>query len=302
VFEHFFDVREGGEMSNPLLSVCLITYNHETYIRQAIEGVLMQQVNFPWEFIIAEDCSPDNTRAILLEYKAKYPELIHLILQEKNVGPGRNFIDLLSAANGKYIAYFEGDDYWTDPLKLQKQVDFLETHPEYSICCHRSQALQADTGIMALLPKQGKTDSDITDLLRYNFILSLTIVFRNYHLKNYINHFWKKQSDYALHLSNAQFGKIRYLDDVMSVYRMHNSSTWSNVSISNRIESVIRDYREIDSDFDHRYSDVIKKAIKYRRKELAFVLFTSGEQRNAQNLWRGIGFKLINLMRRLGIS
>ena len=117
----------------PLLSVCLITYNHENYIRQAIEGVLMQKVNFNWELIIAEDCSTDKTRDIILEYKKKHPDFIKLILQEKNVGPAKNWMDLITKPNSKYIAYFEGDDYWTDPLKLQKQVDFLEANPDYGL-------------------------------------------------------------------------------------------------------------------------------------------------------------------------
>ena len=117
----------------PLLSVCLITYNHENYIRQAIEGVLMQKVNFNWELIIAEDCSTDKTRDIILEYKKKHPDFIKLILQEKNVGPAKNWIELITKPNSKYIAYFEGDDYWTDPLKLQKQVGFLEANPDYVI-------------------------------------------------------------------------------------------------------------------------------------------------------------------------
>ena len=118
-------------MKKPLLSVCLITYNHANYIEQAIEGVLMQSVNFSWELIIADDFSTDGTREILLKYKEKYPNFIKLLLQEKNVGPGKNFSDLLNEPQSKYIAYFEGDDYWIDPLKLQKQVDFIESHPDY---------------------------------------------------------------------------------------------------------------------------------------------------------------------------
>ena len=128
----------------PLLSVCLITYNHVKYIEQAIEGVMLQQVNFPWELIIADDCSTDGTREIVLRYQKKYPEIIKLILQEKNTGPTQNFMDLITYPSSKYIAYFEGDDYWTDPLKLQKQVDFLEANEDYSICFHEAMVLYED--------------------------------------------------------------------------------------------------------------------------------------------------------------
>ena len=99
---------------SPLVSICVITYNQEKYIAQAIDGVLMQQTDFPIELIIGEDCSPDNTRKICLDYKNKYPDKIKLLLPDKNKGSMRNFIDTMQAANGKYIALCEGDDYWTD--------------------------------------------------------------------------------------------------------------------------------------------------------------------------------------------
>lgn len=121
----------------PLLSIVTITYNHEPYIRKCIEGVLMQQVNFTMEFIIAEDCSTDGTLAICKEYAEKYPNLIQLITSENNVGAIANERRAMKAVKGKYIAFCEGDDYWTDPLKLQKQVDFLEENPEYSVTFHR---------------------------------------------------------------------------------------------------------------------------------------------------------------------
>src|SRR5260221_9377408 len=122
MFKYFFNVREGKGivMSTPLLSVCLITYNHSKFIRQAIEGVLMQSVNFSWELIIADDCSTDGTREILLEYKQKYPDFIKLILQKQNVGPAKNWLGLITSPKSKYIAYFEGDDFWIHPFKLQK--------------------------------------------------------------------------------------------------------------------------------------------------------------------------------------
>lgn len=110
----------------PLLSVCLITYNHVNYITQAVEGVLMQQTRFAWDLIIADDGSTDGTRDIIISYQKKYPDRIRLILQEKNIGPAANWRQLITTPKSKYIAYFDGDDFWADPLKLQKQVDILE--------------------------------------------------------------------------------------------------------------------------------------------------------------------------------
>ena len=123
-------------MNNPTLSICLIAYNHKEFINKAIDGILMQETNFDWNLIVADDFSTDGTRDILLDYKNKFPTKIELILQEKNVGAAQNWIDLMKAPRSKYIAYLEGDDYWTDPLKLQKQVDFLEANPEYAMTFH----------------------------------------------------------------------------------------------------------------------------------------------------------------------
>ena len=111
-------------MNKPLLSIASITYNHEQFIAQAIESWLMQKTSFEIEIIIGEDCSTDNTRAIIEKYRKLHPDLIKLIISESNVGMMPNFIRTLAACRGKYIALCEGDDYWTDPYKLQKQVDF----------------------------------------------------------------------------------------------------------------------------------------------------------------------------------
>ncbi len=120
-----------------MVSICCITYNHETFIAKAIEGFLMQQTSFPFKIIIGEDYSTDRTRDIVQKYARRHPELINLIISDTNVGILVNERRVMLEAKGKYIAFCEGDDYWTDPFKLQKQVDFLETHPEYSVCFHR---------------------------------------------------------------------------------------------------------------------------------------------------------------------
>lgn len=170
------------EKDSVLISVCLITYNHAAFIRQAIEGVLMQKIDFPWEFIIADDKSTDGTTDILLEYQKKYPRLIKLLLQEKNVGPGKNWMDLISAPKGKYIAYIEGDDYWTDNYKLQKQVNFIEANPSYSICWTQYDILK--NKILENLQwndplfQQEFTDISLENIFDINRTASLTTVFK----------------------------------------------------------------------------------------------------------------------------
>lgn len=124
-------------MKDPKLSVILITYNHEKYIRRALDSVLSQETDFPFEVVIGDDCSPDDTKNIIKEYRNNYPEQIRLVHREKNTGrPTLNVYETTMKCRGEYLAYLEGDDYWTDTKKLQKQVDFLESHPEYIACTH----------------------------------------------------------------------------------------------------------------------------------------------------------------------
>jgi len=119
------------DASEPLVSVSMITYNHNPYIIRAIEGVLCQETSFPIELLIGEDCSTDGTREIVFDYAQRFPDRIRLLTAESNVGAKANIRRVYAAARGKYMAWCEGDDYWHDPGKLQMQVDFLESHPEY---------------------------------------------------------------------------------------------------------------------------------------------------------------------------
>lgn len=122
-------------MNTPLISVKMITYNHARYISQAIECVLAQKTVFPFELVIGEDCSTDGTREIVFDYARRYPELIRVITTDQNVGMQKNSNRTSDACQGKYIAYCEGDDYWHHPEKLQKQVAYLESHPECGLVC-----------------------------------------------------------------------------------------------------------------------------------------------------------------------
>lgn len=209
--------------SDIVVSALMITYNHEPFIREAIEGVLMQQASFPVELVIGEDCSTDRTRDICLEYQQKYPEKIRLLLNEKNLGMMPNFIQTLNACTGKYIALCEGDDYWTDKLKLQKQVDFLEGNEEYMICAHdvwvkTEGELKEDFIIKKRYPK---TTFNVFDLLIYgNQIHTPSVVFRN-NLANYPEQALKSPlGDFFLWVwLTREGGLIKKLDEKMGVYR-----------------------------------------------------------------------------------
>lgn len=217
-------------MDQPTLSVCLITYNHKEFIRKAIEGVLMQQATFTWNLIIADDFSTDGTRDILMEYRGKYPDKIQLILQEKNVGAAQNWIDLIKTPCSKYIAYFEGDDYWTDPLKLQKQVDFLEANPEYVLCFHKVSLLEGTTFKEDNIISLPDNYEDIATFAKKgNYIHTPSIVFKNIIPKLPAEFKYSPIGDFFLSLLLAEGGKIKRLNDVMAVYRL-NSGIWSEKS------------------------------------------------------------------------
>ena len=226
------------EQKTVMASVCMLTYNHENFISQAIKGVLMQKTNFPIELVIGEDYSTDNTRKICIDYKEKYPDKIKLLLPDNNLGMIPNFITTLYACTGKYIALCEGDDYWTDPLKLQKQVDFLEANEDFSICFHAVKILKerektiVDDFITPEMP-------DVTDIYRLaygNYIHTPSVVFRRNEevVKSMATLLSLSIGDYPLHMLNAKYGKIKKLPETMAVYRA-GVGVWSLKDSSYRL-------------------------------------------------------------------
>jgi glycosyltransferase involved in cell wall biosynthesis len=207
----------------PILSVFNWVYNHKDFIRESIESVLIQKTSFPVEIIIHDDASNDGTREIIIEYQEKYPRLFRNILHKENQwSQGKSVMTpLFEKPNGKYIALTHGDDYWNDPYKLQKQVDFLEANEDYVASFHDVKVLKKDgilhDNFLTKLPKSWET---IEDLARYGqYIQTNTFLFRNV-TKNYPEIFNKfPAGDFALQLYILQFGKIKYFPEVMSVYR-----------------------------------------------------------------------------------
>ncbi len=243
------------------LSVCITTYNHEKYIAQAIESVLMQRTNFDYEIIIGEDDSADNTRQIVKEYKSRYPDKIRLFLNDrKNViyinghPTGRwNFINNLKHAQGKYIALLEGDDYWTDPYKLQKQVDFLDSHPNFAICFHWAGWLVEATGDIRSWnygPPEMKSFYTVDDLLEHsNFIPTCSTVFRNNVPKEFPDWYYNIEvGDLPLHIMNAQHGKIGFIDEKMAVRRWHSKGLYGGNTRYSNFHRTLRAFHLLGSE------------------------------------------------------
>jgi len=207
--------------SAPIVSVALITYNQEKYIAQCIEGIIMQETDFPFEVVISDDCSTDNTRTICCEYHEKYPGKIRLSFPKKNLGMIGNWKHTLTDCTGKYTAICEGDDYWSDPYKLQKQVSFMEQHPDYSMSAHATDILWYDKEVRKSpdIKKEYLTTKDI--ISQEWSLMTASILFRTELLDIPLWFDGLKNADYALQLLLSTKGKIGYLSDNMAVYRRH---------------------------------------------------------------------------------
>lgn len=225
-----------------IVSVCMITYNHAQFIEQAIEGVLIQETNFEFDLIISNDCSKDTSDSCIRNLIASHPKgnLVKYFNHISNIGMSLNADFALKECTGKYIALCEGDDYWTDPKKLQKQVDFLEANPDFSICFHNAEELFEDIDKPSFLycNTAQKEVSTLEDLLTNgNFIPTCSAIFRSHFLKNFPTWFIKLgMGDWILHILNAQQGKIKYINEVMGVHRIHGGGIWSgSESVKNNI-------------------------------------------------------------------
>lgn len=235
--------------SLPLISVVMITYRHEKYIQKAIEGVFLQKTNFPIEFIIANDNSPDNTDNIIKQVIKNTPDNVQVryTKHEVNKGMNPNFTWALKQAQGKYIAICDGDDYWIDENKLQKQVDFLEQNPNYAICCHNVYFLNGET-ISSQSPYDKENTQDtytLDDLASKNMIPTLSVVFHNLNINFPDWYYSSPMGDYPLFLWTAKSGKIKYFKEKMGVYRQ-NTGVWSGKQ---------KDYTKIISVFENLLPD-----------------------------------------------
>ncbi len=213
----------------PLVSIICIAYNQEKFLRQTLDGFMMQKTSFDFEILIHDDCSNDNTPEIIREYSKKYPQIFKPTFESTNKfskGDYSFFSKMFTEANGDYIALCEGDDYWTDPNKLQVQVDFMNNNLDYSICFHPVSVVFEDKkNEPYIFPEQSdKKYFTLKKLLEKNFIQTNSVMYRKINYKNF-----KLDGlplDWYIHLFHAQFGKIGFINKVMSVYRRHPGGVW----------------------------------------------------------------------------
>ncbi len=219
------------------VAVICITYNHVDFISSALNSMLSQHTNFDYEIIICDDASTDGTQEIIRKYQKKHSN-IKATLRSKNVGALENFIDCLNNASSKYLIVNEGDDYFTDPHKLQKQVDFLDLNPDCSICFHPVKVIWEDgSQPESIFPEPdfifNKKKLSIDDLLQHNFIQTNSCMYRwRFNGVERIRDVFPKNiipGDYFLHLLHAEKGKIGFIPDIMAIYRKHSGGIWHGV-------------------------------------------------------------------------
>ena len=237
----------------PLVSVIMITYGHEKYIEEAIKGVFLQKTNFPLELIISNDKSPDSTNEIVKNIIKYAPENISVkyIQHPENIGMLPNLISTLKMAAGKYIAVCEGDDYWIDEKKLQKQTDFLEKNEDFTLTFHNVFIRNGETLSTDLDYEKRLSSKDvytIDDLSKGNFIHTPSVVFRNMEIEFPEWYFSSFLGDYPLWSWLSKKGKIKYFPEKMAVYR-ENVGVWSGKSQEEREFKTMLVLRNLIPDF-----------------------------------------------------
>ncbi|GFO64366.1 glycosyltransferase [Geomonas paludis] len=253
------------------LSVLMITYNQERYVAQALDSILMQQVDFPYEIVIGDDCSTDGTRSILELYQRRFPDLIRLLPPEKNLGPVRNLLRVFAACRGQFVAMLEGDDYWTCPEKLQEQVDFLRRNHQFVICFTNS--LVVDEEGATIRPSRLEADRS-RNLSQADIINGLvpptnTVVFRNGLVRSFPRSFYRcVNGDSLLFSVLTEYGDAAFIDRHTAAYRSHAGGIWSYKPEAYQKLNTLLTRQALLHRFGTRYRAVLLPEIQWSYREL----------------------------------
>lgn len=259
----------------PLVDVAVATYNHEKYIARAIESVLAQETSFDYRLIVGDDCSSDGTQGIIREYARRHPGRIVTLFHPERLGTAhrdRVGVKVLRLCTARYVALLDGDDFWTDPGKLQRQVDFLETHPECAACFHDAEVFYEE-GAKAPQRLHGddqKEFSTLEDLLTTGvFPITCTVMFRHDHLRELPERFFEASNpDWMLSVLAAEHGTIGYIAEVMAAYRVHGGGVWSGIDALRRTRQHIKSYETIDAHLGFKYTRLLSKKVEALRATL----------------------------------
>ena len=267
------------------VSILMITYNHERYISQALNSILMQKVDFDYEIVIGEDCSKDSTRNIILRYRDMYPDKIRLLDSDKNIGMLGNYVRTFQACRGAYIAVLDGDDFWTSPDKLRKQVEYLDAHPECTMCFHPVSGFHEENGETVLMaPHYRKEEYELGDLLAMNFILNSSVMYRNGILVEFPSWWFSvEMTDWTTHILHAQHGGVGFIDENMGVYRIHSNGVWSTQNAVERIQGNIKVYDLINKHLNYIHDKKLRMFMSNGYFELSLLFYDSGNLKMARD-------------------
>ena len=262
----------------PMVSVFCITYNHGRFIAQTLEGFLMQRTNFTFEVIIGDDCSTDGTTEIIQHYASKYPDIIKRLDRPHNIGPNQNSLEIAKNMRGKYVAACDGDDFWTDPNKLQKQIDFLENNPEYIICCHYTKEIAGDGTLLFVPPKVKPLVHTYSDLLvnKQTQTSTASVVYRNEPQirKMFLNDWFMEvvaaDKFLRLYATWSSGKKIYVMPEIMSCYRKHAGGLWSATPPIPLKKRQLSDFQKILSVFSFTPAQKVRTSYFYLTSYFGF--------------------------------
>jgi glycosyltransferase involved in cell wall biosynthesis len=254
----------------PAVSVVLRTYNHGRFIAQAIESVLIQRTPFRFELVIGEDCSTDETRRIVSAYADEHPELIKVVLPERNVGHGEILRRALAEAGAPLIAYLDGDDYWSSPLKLARQVEFLAANPECASCFHDVSLIYDEAGLPSGTVSPGFAERlfSLEQILMECFVPAPSMMFRREVLERLQPEvFDSSWIDWWIHIRAAELGPIGYLPEALAVYRVHRGGMFSALDRVSQLEEDVRFYEQLRDELPAQV-ELIDRCLSYRHAQL----------------------------------
>jgi glycosyltransferase involved in cell wall biosynthesis len=259
-------------MPNPLVSVHVATYQHVDFIKTCIDSILVQQTTFPFELIIGEDFSTDGTREIIFDYARTYPEKIRVITADFNVKQSANHIRSIRACRGTYVALCDGDDAWTDPFKLQKQVDFLEQNPDYSMCYHSHQIRKNGQLNPAIYPKNPTDFSEVELIGCPSGMAVCTKMVRNVFNNLDLDVIYFFHGDFSINALMGTYGKSKYLAYVRpGIYNHHPGGVWTSAEESIRsrrlINTKIRIYQSFLNLGDHNSATIVLGSLRLTLQE-----------------------------------
>ena len=273
------------------VSVCLITYKQERYITKSLESVLAQKTDFPFEIVIGDDCSPDQTRPILQGYASRFPEKIRLLDRPSNLGMHGNFADTLHQCRGEYIAILEGDDFWTDHTKLQRQAELLDANPNYSACFTRAGFyIDEEAEPTHFVPGSNpeKHTYHTADLIAKNYIATCTMMLKRKVLTNidFVALTPLSMIDWPLWLLYAQAGPIGYIDDAMGGYRYHQDGIWSGQKNLYKLQKKIEAHKVMRRQLARSFNPQFDHQIIKTEQRIAQTLLKEGNRQQARyHIW-----------------